>query len=639
MGAGIVDTTLYFDARNPYFDNPITTNEIYLALNSCQNNKAPGSDNIPYEFYKYLPNNWILYLNSFFNTIFNTSTFPNSWSKITLKMLHKKGPSNDPSNYRGIALVNCITKVFMQIILNRLVNWVESFNILPESQSGFRKERGCYDNVYTLTSIIQFRLRFKKRKLFVLFVDFKRAFDCINHALLWSKLFALGISSKIVLLLKSFYSNATFRVNADEQYTKSFNICEGVLQGEVLSPLLFALFLADIEDFFKSRGAEGINVNNVNETLMLLYADDLVILGHSEIDISKKLKMLEDYCKQNKLTVNTAKTKIMCFSRGPYNLKNNIKFTFNQYPILLTNTYNYLGVTFASSSLFREMADVSNAKAKQATGALIPVLAKLKIDCMQTRLQLFDALVTSTISNCISVWALRYVDVLEQVQVQFLKRILMLPISTPGYIVRVECGRVKLLYNIFKWTLNWLKKIYMMDDSRYPKMCFFRQLQLMETDSREESYNESPSTSGKTNQLLPQEYATEKTDTESPSTSGGIIQIQPQECPRRITAIEPPSTSAENNERQLQEFQNNFVEMDVDVTDNAVELLPENSISPKVTLDYADPASWDTLNINRQTLRTILVEHGPDQVLSIVLSTVLIQALKKEEEASDSYRR
>lgn len=135
-----------------------------------------------------------------------------------------------------------------------------------------------------------------------------------------------------------------------------------------------------------------------------------------------------------------------------------------------------------------------------------------------------------------------------------------------------------------------------------------------DTTLREESYNESPSTSGKTNQLLPQEYATEKTDTESPSTSGGIIQIQPQECPRRITAIEPPSTSAENNERQLQEFQNNFVEMDVDVTDNAVELLPENSISPKVTLDYADPASWDTLNINRQTLRTILVEHGPDQV-------------------------
>ena len=77
--------------------------------------------------------------------------------------------------------------------------------------------------------------------------------------------------------------------------SKPFPITSGVLQGEPLSPLLFSLFLADIEAYFRDRGASGINLDNRVDLLMLLYADDLVVFAESEADVRRKLQILYQY--------------------------------------------------------------------------------------------------------------------------------------------------------------------------------------------------------------------------------------------------------------------------------------------------------------------------------------------------------
>uniref|UniRef100_A0A6P7H5Q2 Uncharacterized protein LOC114347357 n=1 Tax=Diabrotica virgifera virgifera TaxID=50390 RepID=A0A6P7H5Q2_DIAVI len=84
-------------------------------------------------------------------------------------MLHKKGSREDPENYRRIALVNCLTKLFTQILSNRLTIWLDNTSVIPECQNGFRQGRGCLDNIFTLTSAVQLRGgHFSKERGFLL---------------------------------------------------------------------------------------------------------------------------------------------------------------------------------------------------------------------------------------------------------------------------------------------------------------------------------------------------------------------------------------------------------------------------------------------------------------------------------------
>lgn len=291
-------------------------------------------------------------------------------------------------------------------------------------------------------------------------------------------MYSLGVSSKIIHLIRNFYSTATFRVrSSNNALSTSIPISEGVLQGETLSPFLFRLFISDVEENFRFNGAVGLSIDGWNDVLLLLYADDLIILGDSEIDLARKLRLLEQYTSLNKLTVNVNKTKIMCFSRGGFN-KKTLRFIFNGEDIEVVNKFTYLGVTFASSSLFLEMSKNSNIKAKQAIGTVMATLSKSKAVTWETRAQLYNSIVLSILLYCVQVWGLRYSDVLERVQVFFYKRLLLLPRSTPDCYLRLETGTVKLKWLIFKSCLGWLLKLLQMPDGRLPKLCFERNMQL-----------------------------------------------------------------------------------------------------------------------------------------------------------------
>lgn len=125
-----------------------------MSLKKCRDGKAPGSDGVTNEFWKNLPDNWIHYLSILFNKVLDREEVPNTWSNILAKMIYKKGEKSDPANYRPIALVNYITKIFTQILATRLNKWIEDSNFLPEWQAGFRKNRSCIDNIFSLNAII-----------------------------------------------------------------------------------------------------------------------------------------------------------------------------------------------------------------------------------------------------------------------------------------------------------------------------------------------------------------------------------------------------------------------------------------------------------------------------------------------------
>lgn len=111
--------TLY-GVLDPILDRRISLEELGKSLRKLKNGKAPGTDLVPNECLKYLTLNWRQYLLELFNKTLDTEATPEAWSNSVLTMIYKKGDRTDPGNYRGIALINCISKLFTMIIRERL---------------------------------------------------------------------------------------------------------------------------------------------------------------------------------------------------------------------------------------------------------------------------------------------------------------------------------------------------------------------------------------------------------------------------------------------------------------------------------------------------------------------------------------
>lgn len=129
----ILDNTLFFGVYDRLLDKPVTLEELKNALKKIKSGKAPGPDEIPSDFYKHLPENCLDSLLSLFNKIITGEATPIDWSSANLLLFHKKGDRLDPSNYRGIALCNVISKIFTLIMYFRLAEWSENLNLFGET--------------------------------------------------------------------------------------------------------------------------------------------------------------------------------------------------------------------------------------------------------------------------------------------------------------------------------------------------------------------------------------------------------------------------------------------------------------------------------------------------------------------------
>lgn len=477
---------------DPLLDSEITFSEIENAIRHTKAKKAPGPDNIGNAFYKALPLDWILYLQTLFNNILCKETLPTSWSKVNMTMIYKKGDKKDRNNYRGIALINSITKIFTQVLKNRLEFKMEKEGVIPESQGGFRKNRGCLDNIFSILTTVQLNLRNKGRKCYAVFVDFRRAFDSISHEKLWRKLFQIGVSAKTVRILKKLYDNASLKVKTNDEFAENIEITEGVMQGEILSPLLFILFISDIEQYFRDKGFMGIPITHLVDLLILLYADDLVLFAYSLSDLRRKLKVLDEYCSENGLNINVNKTKIVEFKRGGNMQKiKKEKFLCHGVQLEIVESYVHLGVPITSSGLGWQATKEAIRKANLASGAVRSILLKSKNDSWETKCKLLSTLVESVLLYAFPAWGPAYIDQLDKVQLNFFKRTFCLPNNTPNHVLRVELGvpntGVKALSLIIRWIIRTLS----MEDNRLPKISLLRLIDLFKNkeDSVKQKYN------------------------------------------------------------------------------------------------------------------------------------------------------
>ena len=166
--------------------------------------------------------------------------------------IYKKGDKKECGNYRTIALISHASKVLLRVIQRRL----EVFLIpeLPIDQAGFRRGRGTRDHIANLRWMME-KAREYQRDLYMCFIDYKKAFDCVDHERLWVILRGMGVPVHLIVLLKRLYTNQEATVRTD-----NIDIGKGVRQGCILSPLLFNIYAENIMREALEEWESGISI-------------------------------------------------------------------------------------------------------------------------------------------------------------------------------------------------------------------------------------------------------------------------------------------------------------------------------------------------------------------------------------------
>ncbi|MEW8547342.1 MAG: reverse transcriptase family protein, partial [Candidatus Thiodiazotropha sp.] len=176
------------EIENLIFNADIADDEILQAIKHLKKGKSGGPDGLLPEFFIESIEILLPILNKLFNRLFQSGYFPSCWSQSIIVPLHKKGDINCTDNYRGISLLDVFGKIYVSIINRRVTFYVNIYDKISEAQAGFREGYSTIDNAFVLSALLQKYIGRKGGRLYVCFVDFKKAFDSVNRQKLWQVL-------------------------------------------------------------------------------------------------------------------------------------------------------------------------------------------------------------------------------------------------------------------------------------------------------------------------------------------------------------------------------------------------------------------------------------------------------------------
>ena len=287
--------------------HPILWEEVEAAVKSLKPGKSAGVDNIPAELLQAGGQTMIDVLLNICNKIWQTGEWPTPWTQSLVIALPKKGNLLQCQNYRTISLISHASKVMLKILLNRLTPQAEM--IIAEEQAGFRPGRSTTEQIFSLRILCERYLQ-HQQDLFHVFVDFKKTFDRVWHAALWSTMKLYNINASLIKVIESLYSKATSAVYYNGSVGEWFRTTVGVRQGCLLSPTLFNIFLERImtDALENHEGSVSIGGRTITN---LRFADDIDALAGKEDELVKLINHLDTTSTKYGMEISAEKTKLM----------------------------------------------------------------------------------------------------------------------------------------------------------------------------------------------------------------------------------------------------------------------------------------------------------------------------------------
>ena len=329
-------------------------------------------------------------LSALFNIYVAMGKYPDELKIANIVPIYKSGSRKCVENYRPIAILKNLNKLFVKFLCNRLLSFFKFNKILSPAQFGFKK--GFSTEIAILQLVTYILPAFQNRGFALsIFLDFSKAFNTVNPHILLRKLEKYGVRGLPLRLLSSYLNDRVEYVTYNKQDSGKRIINLGVPQGSCLGPLLFIIYTNDFCKYLEA-------VDKV------LYADDtsLVVCGNNvenviaEINVS--LNKLYDWCNFNGLALNCTKTKAVLFTNK---IIVNPSLQIHGNTVEFVDAYRYLGILLDSKLKYQEHINSLKIKLSQLCGISYRISPYLNLEAAKAY---YYSFVYSALSYCITVW-------------------------------------------------------------------------------------------------------------------------------------------------------------------------------------------------------------------------------------------
>ena len=367
----------------------VMPSEIRAAIKKLKDGKAAGLDGIYGEIIKAGGETVVQAMKTVIDNIWKTGEWPTDWTQSEIITLPKVPGTQDCAKHRTISLLCHASKVLLEVIRSRL-----EYFVLPqiaEEQFGFVAGKGTTDAILTMRNIIEKTVKRQDQQLWLMFVDYSKAFDTVNHNVLWKTLLDFGTPKHLVWLLERLYSKATGVIRVADGHTDQFPFEQGVRQGCIVSPLLFnacgETIMRQVEETLDERPGSVIGGRSIWN---LRYADDSTLLARSKQELEKQAVELEKCSHSFGLQINAAKTHVMVHGSSE-------EIHLGGKAINQVDSFKYLGSMVGIDGDSTPEICARLAIARNATSQLIG-LWKAKEISLKLKIQLVKSLVWSIIA-------------------------------------------------------------------------------------------------------------------------------------------------------------------------------------------------------------------------------------------------
>jgi len=401
---------VYKESTSGLWDIEITEKKILDKLERLRDDKAAGADDLVPRFLNGIKEELVTPLGILFRKVLDEETVPRDWKEANVVPIFKGGQRSVVSNYRPVSLTSQICKVFEAIVRDEVVEFLDKHKLIRDSQHGFRKGRSCLTNLLLFLDQV-LRSVDEGFCVDIVFLDLAKAFDKVPHRRLLEKVRKHGIGGKLLGMIGDWLRHRRQRVCIKGKQSDWEEVWSGVPQGSVLGPLLFLIFINDLED-------------NVSGNV-LKFADDTKIFGqvrngHDNIRMQADLDKFVEWADKWQMQFNVSKCKVMHVGqKNPgylYNMGSN--------GLQRVDVEKDLGVMISSDLKCSQQCMYAYTKANRVMGMIRRTIAYKEPRIM---LSLYKTLVRPHVEYCSCAWNPHYSkdkDLLEKIQHRFTKMIM-----------------------------------------------------------------------------------------------------------------------------------------------------------------------------------------------------------------------
>ena len=329
-------------------------------LKSLNKTKSTGLDGLPAKFLNDSAESINIQVSHLVNLSIKSCTVPTEMKNAKVIPLYKKESKFDVSNYRPVSVLSALSKILERVVYDQLEKYLTDNNLMYEFQSGFRSQYSTDTCLIHLTDYVRNETSQGNYTGMVL-IDLRKAFDTVNHEILCSKLKSIGLNKNSVEWFSSYLGNRQQLVECNGTKSEFADITCGVPQGSILGPLLFSIYVNDMDSSIKCK--------------LLLYADDsALIVSHKDITViesqlSSDLENLSNWLIDNKLSLHLGKTESILFG-SKRKLKKHSKLNIQCKGVKINSNseVKYLGAfldqTLSSESMVRNILKNTNSRLK-----------------------------------------------------------------------------------------------------------------------------------------------------------------------------------------------------------------------------------------------------------------------------------